>query len=272
MKKRGIWKQITKITTILLINSWVFSVISLAQGPSTDVWIDVVKGPSEARISVTVPYVYAFTVMGTLDTGDDTAISVENGNLLLPNVVVIVDDDGTGQSDYRVSTVASHRLKIENFSTDVLEEHLEEENPPRVGLAIKLNASLVLPIDDYYDEHGNERVLTDQERAYWVPVGRDLTTADADFKKFRLSIDGKKFSIVDGDVIHMEDSILLEKPPLLEENGYDAGGIAYIPSVMYPETNVEVGGRRGQYYQVEQSTKVATIKWSVEPVPQASTP
>ena len=61
-------------------------------GPSQDVWLDVAKKDYRPRISVTVPTTFAFVVNGTLDAGNRVKISVDNGTLLLPNVVVNVLD------------------------------------------------------------------------------------------------------------------------------------------------------------------------------------
>lgn len=273
MKKKGLQRKMIKAASVLCINIWLFSTITLAQGPSTDVWIDVVKGPSLARVSVTVPLVYAFVVHGTIDTNDMDPITVDNGNILLPNIVVDVTDPSSNNSQYTIDTVGQSyegsRIRIENYSTDVLEAHLEEENPPRVGLAVNLDAAIIKPVKMV---GGSEVELTDEEKAFWQAVDTQPTPISTDFKKYRLSIDGKRFNVIRGDELHMEASILLDAPPYLETYGYDAGGKAYVPTVIYPETMVEIGGTRGQYDRVERSAKVGMIIWTVEPVPQPSTP
>ena len=83
-------------------------------GPSTDVWIDVVKPPTQDRISVTVSMAYGFAVVGSQDTMDTTSISLDNNTLLLPNVYVEVKTDPEGGPDgnYSLDFQGSHELPV----------------------------------------------------------------------------------------------------------------------------------------------------------------
>ena len=52
----------------------------------TEVYAGVIMNDPDAKIKVYVPTLFAFVVNGSVDEGAEDAISVENGNLLLPNL------------------------------------------------------------------------------------------------------------------------------------------------------------------------------------------
>lgn len=222
--------------------------------PGTDVWLSVVPRPTQDRISVTVPMVAAFVVNGTADEANTDAISVENGSLLLPDVLVTGADDG--DDSYQLVTTGAS-LVVRNYSTKVPEEHLDDENPPRVGLEVELTAKVITA----QDEDGD--TLRPDERSGWTLTDTKPTTAEADYKKYRLSLDGKAFSQkVDEDTFEMDDSIMVGAPPA-EEKGWTSGGLSKEPYEQQIELGVEVGGTRGMYHQVENSVKAAQIIWSM---------
>lgn len=229
-------------------------------GPTTNVWIDVVELSSEARISVTVPFSYGFAVLGTTETDTavaNEAISVANGNLYLPNVRVNVSTPssaGTAEYQLNYGTI----VPVKNYSTDVREENIDQTDPVREGLPVELRPYIV---DSGETGH------------FWKISSVQPTSNGEDFKKYRMVLDGKPFSVeskrnIDGTltpVVEISDNIALPAPPDVPINGHTAGGAASIPSETYVPVDVEIGGRRGQYHQVEQSVNVAQIYWEVIP-------
>lgn len=224
----------------------------------TDVYAGVVLDDPDAKIKVEVPTLFAFVVNGTVDDEDTSAISVENGSLLLPNVMVEVDENsGTeGYRDYKIQTVGENKFYFDNFST-VKDEN--KDNAGRTGLAVEIKGSI-----------SNEG--TDADRNYWTHVENAPGTDEGDFKHYRLTVDGKPFSVVEGDRFEMKAAVTLAAPDLGRTE--NAGEYEY--TNLDEETNfakygektfvdfgVEVGGQRSDYKQVEQSAKVGTIVWTV---------
>lgn len=230
-------------------------------GPTTNVWIDVVNMSTETRISVTVPFSYGFAVLGTTETNStiaDESISTANGNLYLPNVRVEVSEPSSaGTRDYQL-TYTSTIMPIENYSTDVREENAGQPDPEREGLPVELRPYIV---DSGEIGH------------YWQISSTAPTSNDADFKKYRMVLDGKAFSEesqrnIDNTltpVVEISENIALPAPPDVPINGYTAAGTARVPSRTQVPVDVEIGGRRGQYHQVEESVNVARIYWEVIP-------
>jgi len=243
-----------------------------SEGPTSNVWLSVTQVPSEARVSVTVPLAYGFVVKGSVDSGDTVPVSVENGNLYVPNVKVHVSvPSGSGvDAEYGLQTVSENAIPLRNYSTDVREEDLEEENPPREGLPVE-----VKPFIAGFDKDGGKE-------HYWKPVGDDPTWVSPDpvtnFKEYQMQIDGVAFSVPGQVTISYEDSstevkdvfwydgkIALDAPEDVMTNGFTAAGTANVPSETYIDVSVKVGGIQNEYRQVEESLKVGAIFWQIIP-------
>ncbi len=245
-----------------------------SEGPASNVWLSVTQIPSEARISVTVPLAYGFVVRGSVDSSDTYPVSVENGNLLVPNVKVHVSvpsDSGAGTTaEFELQTISEHTIPILNYSTDVREEHLEEEHPPREGLPVELKPFIA----GYDSDEGKTH--------YWKAVGYDPTwdgvSPQTNFKEYQMLMDNVAFSVPGQVTISYEDSsrelknvfwyadiIALNAPEDVMTNGYTAAGTANVPSETYVNVGVKVGGRQDEYSQVEESLKVGAIFWQVIP-------
>lgn len=241
---------------------------SLAGGPSSHVWLGVVETSSEARISVTVPFSFGFAVIGSLEAGASGAVSVEAGNLLLSNVRVKVNVPSAPGTDpsYSIETVSGPAVPISNYSTDVREEDINQDNPPRHGLPVSLRP--------YLEEVKNVTIAGQAITHNWIPIKEEPTTNPADFKKYRMELNTYTFSVEgkelnkDGilsDILRLSESINLDAPPDVPANGYTAAGTAIVPSEKQVDVNIKVGGIQSQYKQVEQSCKVGEIHWKVVP-------
>ena len=272
------WKKAMALTAITAFMAAGASAAALADqpdGPSTKVWIDVVKQPTQDRICVTVPMAYGFVVVGSQEPANTTPISIENGNLLLPNVRVEVDETSgeNGHHDYSISVSGPQELPVRNYSTTVPEDAEEgTEEAVRTGLAVKLKASM--------DAKENSGLIDSVNRSHWTLTEVKPGTEPEAFKKYRMSLDGMPFSyvnIAEPERYHMEGAdgtlgeISMEAPPDVENNGWTSAGTANIPSEHWMEVKVEVGGVQGHYSQVEESMKVGTIRWTVEPVLNSGT-
>jgi hypothetical protein len=243
-----------------------------SEGPTSNVWLSVTQIPSEARVSVTVPLAYGFVVRGSVDSSDTYPVSAENGNLILPNakVHVSVPSDSGTTSEFELQTISEHTIPILNYSTDVREEHLEEENPPREGLPVELKPFIA----GYDSDEGKTH--------YWKTVGYDPTwdgaSSQTNFKEYQMLIDNVAFSDPGQVTISYEDSstelkdvfwyadkIALNAPEDVLTHGYTAAGTAHIPSETFVTVGVKVGGMQSEYKQVEESLKVGAIFWQVIP-------
>lgn len=232
---------------------------AMAGGPSTNVWIDVIKRPAQNRICVTVPMTYGFVVVGSPEADNTRPISLENGNLLLPNIKVDVDEtSGTeGDRNYFLTFTGAEKLPIKNYSTI---ENVDDVGNVlnRTGLAVKLQASM--------DAKEGEQLIPPSDRGYWTLSDTKPGTEEAEFKKYQMSLDGKAFSVKDGDIYRMDGEIPLAAPPEVEKNGWTAAGTANIPSEYFADVDVAVGGVQGHYNKVEESMKIGTIHWTIKPV------
>lgn len=256
------------VTGFICIYSLCFSTLA-SEGPASNVWLSVVQTQSEARISITVPLAYGFVVRGSVDSDDRYPVSMENGNLIVPNVKVHVSvPSGAGTSaEYELQTISEHAIPIRNYSTDVREEHLADENPPREGLPVELK-----PFIAGYGE----------KLHHWKAVESDPTWEEGfpktNFKEYQMLIDDIPFSepgkmtisYEDGsteleDVFWYEDTIALQAPEDVPSHGHTAAGTAQIPSETYVTVGVKVGGMQCEYKQVEESLKVGAIFWQVIP-------
>ena len=213
----------------------------------TDVYAGVILDDQDAKLKVYVPTLFAFVVNGSLDQNLDTEISVEKGNLLLPNVKVAVneeDNSGTGNYGYSIDTVGDGSMYFENCSTAA-----DEDNPgKRKGIQVNIKGSIK-----------NEG--TDRSRNFWKHVYEE----PSDFKQYRLSVEGETFSKLEKDGSHsMENAIGLEAPDLGDgTENLDAGNFAVIGNRKNVTFGVEVGGKQGNYNQVEESAKVGSIVWTI---------
>lgn len=230
-------------------------------GPSQDVWLDVAKKDYRPRISVTVPTTFAFVVNGTLDGSSRVKISVDNGTLLLPNVVVNVLDHNDPASDYEIGVVGESRLWVKNYSTETADQDADGNanyNPAvRQGKAVRLNAYV-----EGVESPG-------EEQGFWKAAAEDtkLTTDQNNFKNFRvnLSDDTSTYVFNSPDTtdksIWMDHEISLKAPP--HSGGFTPSGTANNPFEKELKLGVEVGGYRGQYSQIEESVKAGKIIWQI---------
>lgn len=264
--RKIVWGRTAVLTVTAMCCLWSVTCASLAaqgNGPSTDVWIDVVKEPRQDRICVTVPMAYGFVVEGSVDPSDQTPISMEHGNLLLPNVKVEVKEpDAQGNRDYTVRVTGAKQLPLKNYSTMVSDQDGNDpENPKRIGLPVKVKAYM-----EAKDRNG--MVMDPAKRAYWTLTETVPLASKEGFKTYRLSLEDKPFDTVDttvADKYWLNAPILVPAPEQVETNGWSAAGTANIPYEKYIPVMVEVGGLQGQYHQVEQSVKAGIICWEIEP-------
>ena len=169
------------LSTGMMMNAFVAPDVSeggaIPYSDGTEVYAGVIMNDPDAKIKVYVPTLFAFVVNGSVDEGAEDAISVENGNLLLPNLKVEVDtEDGNPEDhDYSIQTVGEGHMYFENCST----AWDEDEPTARVGVPVEIRGSIK-----------NEGTL--ESRNYWEHIGTEPTTAD--FKKYRLNVDGIEFS------------------------------------------------------------------------------
>ncbi len=277
------WKKYkVRLAAVLLIcmGSLRFSALA-SEGPASNVWLSVTQIPSEARVAVTVPLAYGFVVRGSVDSNDTNPVSVEDGNLIVPNVKVHVSvpsDSGSGtKAEFELQTITEHAIPIRNYSTDVREEHMEEENPPREGLPVVLKPFIA----GYDSDEGKTH--------YWKVVEDDPTwdriSSPTRFKEYQMLMDHVAFSdpgevtisYEDGNtalksVLWYDSTIALNAPEDVQTHGYTAAGTALIPSEKYVTVDVKVGGRQDEYSQVEESLKVGAVFWQVIPgeLPEAT--
>lgn len=227
-----------------------------ADGPGTDVWVSVVPRPTQERISVTLPAVVAFVVNGTADTSDQTAVSMENGTILLPNVKV---EAAENKKSYTLVLEGSSTLVVRNYSTDVPEENRDDASPPRVGIGVTLTGTV------------QQTEQSKAEDAQWTPVGVTPPATEDGFKQYLLSLDGNQFNKTVSGGFEMEKGIEIGAPPAAE-SGWTAGGMSRAPFEQEVKLGVQVGGTRGMYNQAETSVKAAKIIWKIKSIPLQGTP
>jgi len=270
------WKKYkVRLTVVGLICMGCLCFSALAgEGPASNVWLSVTQIPSEARVSVTVPLAYGFVVRGSVDSSDAYPVSIENGNLLVPNVKVNVSvPSGSGAgitAEFELQTFSEHTIPILNYSTDVRKEYLEEEHPPREGLPVELKPFIA----GYDSDEGKTH--------YWKAVGYDPTwdgvSSQTNFKEYQMLIDNVAFSdpgevtisYEDGNtalknVFWYADKIVLNAPEDVQTHGYTAAGTANVPSETYVTVEVKAGGMQSEYKQVEESLKAGAVFWQVIP-------
>lgn len=259
-------KKIEAATALCLIAGLLFigkeNIKAADDGPRQNVWLDVVKKDYSPRISVTVPTTFAFVVNGTKDTDNRVEISVDKGTLLLPNVIVNVLDHSSGTSDYEIAVVGDSKMYVRNYSTETADydaDGNENYDPSlRQGKAVQLEGYL----------ESSESLAP--VRGYWQPAAKDsAVTADpGNRKNYRISLEAstQKYVFKREDSaakqIWTDQKIALGKPD--ESGGYTQSGTAKDPYELELKLDVEIGGYRGQYSQVEESVKAGKIIWQVD--------
>ncbi len=230
-------------------------VVPAAQG--TEVWAGVVIQDKNPVVKVEVPTLFAFVVNGTTST-DASSVTSTNGNIYLPNVRVVVDKTNTrpdGGYMYDMDYTSDGKMRMNNYST-------YEDGGQRVGLALTINGEI------------QETSTEAAERNYWtyVPSVTELSAGVGDpdqFKHYSISVDTIKLDVPTTAGYKMKDSINLDAPDTdpAGDGSYSnldtVTKMAITPTVHIADFDVEVGGERGQYKQVEQSARVGKIVWTV---------
>mgnify|MGYP000199464739 FL=1 len=212
----------------------------------TDVYAGVVvddETNADARIRVTVPTVFAFVVNGTTAAGSnkDSVLSSTDGTILLPNVKVNVLDPTSSNSDYEIAVEQNSTMTFTNYSTK------EKTGGGREGIPVNLTGSI-------------ENNGSDKARNYWTH------SANAQgFKEFTLSLESQKFNKAAGaNTLEMANAVVLDAPDVSDAANVDTTTkLAKTGAAKDLAFDVQVGGKRGQYHQIEQSAKVGTIVWTV---------
>lgn len=212
----------------------------------TDVYAGVVvddETNADARIRVTVPTVFAFVVNGTTAAGanKDSVLSSTDGTILLPNVKVNVLDPTSTNSNYEIAVEQDSTMTFTNYSTK------EKTGGGREGISVNLTGSI-------------ENKGSDKDRNYW----KHSANAQG-FKEFTLSLESQKFNKAAGaNTFEMANPVVLDAPDVSDAANVDTTTkLAKTGAAKDLAFDVQVGGKRGQYHQIEQSAKVGTIVWTV---------
>lgn len=211
----------------------------------TDVFAGVVvddETNADARIRVTVPTVFAFVVNGTLDAAKlNNPLSSADGTILLPNVKVNVLDPTSNNSDYEIAVEQDSTMTFTNYSTK------EKTGGGREGIPVNLTGSI-------------ENKGSDKDRNYW----KHSANAQG-FKEFTLSLESQKFNKAAGaNTFEMANAVVLAAPDVSDAANVDTTTkLAKTGAAKDLAFEVQVGGKRGDYKQIEQSAKVGTIVWTV---------
>ncbi len=231
----------------------------------TQVWAGIMIEDHDARVMVEVPTLFAFVVNGTIDT-DASAVTVDDGTILLPNAKVTVYESSVGTDPsnankaltagrYTIDYVGDGNMPFTNYSTYVPTTGAERE-----GLEVSINGNIVNERDSLYRKH-------------WMHTTSAKTTNDTDdFKNYNVSIDGNAFDTPYNGGLQMENAIVLNAPDLSELDGNSKpknladNDLAIIGETHNAVFSVTVGGQRDQYKQVEQSAQVGTIVWTVSAI------
>lgn len=258
-------KMLTAMMTGVLCTTMVFPSFATGGGAKpdfegTDVFAGIMLDDPDAKVQVEVPTLFAFVVNGTLVANEaDKSITVKDGSLLLPNVKVKVttpsDPGDAGAGEYEIQMQGDPALKFTNYSTKAGSAN----GDPREGLAVEMKGSIK-----------NEGDLA--SRNNWEHVASATVGDEDQFKKYTLNVGGHSFSKAADGGFTMAAPIEIAAPDLGASG--TAGNITYIN--MDKDTKlaisgaeqqvgftVDVGGKRGQYNQVEQSAKVGTIVWTI---------
>lgn len=240
---------------------------AIPTGEGTQIQAGIILHDPDAKIKVDVPSLFAFVVHGVVGT-DTSAVTSDNGTVLLPNVKVKVtqasnpvSDPSSGSAKYNTEVQGDGRMMFTNYST-WNDPASPPASPERKGMKVSVNGII--------KNEGNAA-----SRNYWEHVynadAASMQGNTAGFKKYTVAINTVKFdtAVITGGLT-MATAIELNAPNL------DIGGAPGAKANMNPTTklaivgeekeaafNVFVGGQRGQYKQVEESAKVGTIVWTV---------
>lgn len=212
----------------------------------TEVWAGVAVDNPDMRIKVTVPTLFAFVVNGSVDNQfQNTAISKDDGGLLLPNIKVEnVQDDGSAGKTYDLTATADSSLNFENYST-----YYDSTGSNYKGLDVKLTGS-----------------ITNETGSAWTHMTTEpAQTKGSDVKKYQLTVNGQAFTQLNADGSHgMVTPIDLTAPTGVDTGNLDSTTkLAQVPSTTAASFDVKVGGTRGDYTKAENSAKIGTIVWKV---------
>ena len=238
---------------------------------NTDFVAGVVIDDGDMRLKVTVPMVFAFVVNGTVDSAHaQEAVTVENGGLLLPNVKVVVDTPSTDGANgtYHLEVGETGNWMFTNYSTknrarDGSEDAYVDPATGRVGTTVDVWGAV-------------ETAGSAASRNYWNHVA-EIEAGDAGFKQYTLSVTSRSI-VQDTDSVAKETvaftterdgNFAMGKVIRLSAPDATAGvdsvtKLALVGSEEDVTFGVAVGGKRGNYTQVEQSAKVGTVIWTIQ--------
>ena len=252
--------------------------VAQSSAGSTDIIAGVMVDDEDMKLKVEVPTTFAFVVNGTVGADNKSdAITVESGGLLLPNVKVKVDTPSTGEDTkdgtYHLEIGELGNWKFTNYSTrnkktDGSDEGKYDPDTERVGVAV-----------DVWGAVQNEG--TPSSRNYWNHVAT-VASGEAGFKQYSLSVKSDK--VVDKGAPNTETGA---EGTVKFATAQDDGTLAMNKAIRVPAPdakagvdkvtkytlagaeadatfNVEVGGVRGNYTQVEESAKVGTVIWTIQ--------
>lgn len=216
----------------------------------TEVWAGVAVDAPDMRIKVTVPTLFAFVVNGSIDSAEEsTPILKGNGSLLLPNVKVVggaTGSEAAADDTYQIATEGESTLQFENFSTKYNDTTSQYE-----GLQVELRGSI-----------RNEGSA--ESRNGWTHVGATPdTTKGEDVKNYHLKVNEIDFESQTDGSFGMSTGVTLAAPDVSNGNLNEETNLAKTGVVVDANFDVEVGGTRGDYKQVEESAKIGTISWEV---------
>jgi hypothetical protein len=221
----------------------------------TDVWAGVIIEDMDAKVKVEVPTLFAFVVKGTTTVSDNSPVTSANGDIYLPNVKVdVTTPSNNGQGAvYNLQTegnlTVEGKLPFTNYST------FKNTTGEREGLAVKINGNIKNEGDD-------------ASRKYWTHTTSSNTGLN-DFKKYNISVDGNNFDTVANGGLQMAGTgINLAAPNTdpLGDSSYsnvDSDDYAIVGETHHAKFDVLVGGKKGEYKQVEESAKIGNIVWTI---------
>ncbi len=256
MKKRLITALLAGVmATSMVIPAMAEQGGAVPSATGTDVWAGIIIEDMDAKVKVEVPTLFAFVVKGTTTVSDASPVTSANGDIFLPNVKVNVTTPSTGGQGavYNLQTEGNlsveGKLPFTNYSTR------KNASGKREGLPVKINGNIKNEGDD-------------ASRKYWAHTTSN-NTGLADFKKYNISIDGNKFdTIADGGLQMAGAGISLTAPntdPLgdLSYSNVDSNNYATVGETHHAKFDVLIGGKKGQYKQVENSAKIGNIVWTI---------
>lgn len=198
----------------------------------TDVYAGVTTDAdaSNTNLKVTVPTLFSFVVAKAAEGNQGTAISAENGTLLLPNVKV----DGNG----KVSTVGQSQLYFTNYSTVV-----KANSGTYVGLAVNVTGA----------------VSTAGTSSAWT-----YATSPSKAHEYSLTLNNNPFDQLQDDGSYAcATAVPVNAPDVTEKADVAADNTALVGKTQAVNIGVNVGGTTDDYNTNEASAKVGTIVWTI---------